>query len=199
MTDEEITAVLTSVVALRNKLTLKDIHNICRISVARQQSQRKSSRAQDATRIFSSIVALKDQLTPSDIKNLYRILAAHGQPPVCSSCGRPITDFRQFSWDHVFARSIGGPNDIKNMTPMCVSCNVKKGSHIKEECFCHVETDMLKQMKIKYNIQPQTTKKQKTVKSQVAVSSGNYNARKKNHRNHIRMNGWCADCLTFRR
>lgn len=199
MTDEEITAVLTSVVALRNKLTLKDFHNICRISVIRERLQRKSLSPKNTTAIFSTIVLLKNKLTPGDIKNLYRVLAAHGQPPICSSCDRPITNFRLFSWDHVFARSIGGPDDIKNMTPMCTTCNVKKGSHIREECLCHVESNMLAQMKVKYNIQPQKTKKQKPVKTQVSVMSNNYTEKKKTRRNHIRMNGWTATCLTFHR
>ena len=65
MTDEEITAVLTSVVALRNKLTLKDFHNICRISVIRERLQRKSLSPKNTTAIFSTIVLLKNKLSHS--------------------------------------------------------------------------------------------------------------------------------------
>jgi len=196
MTDEEITAVLTSVVALRNHLTLRDVYNICRVSVIQKQSQTESLSPQaKTTKFFMGVMTFKDQLTPGDIKNLYRILAAHGQPPKCSLCGREITDMRNFSWDHVFAKSIGGPDDIKNMTPMCVNCNVKKGSQIKEDCFCHVESGMLEQMKVKYNIQPEKTKKQKRIAPPVSV----FSEKKKTRRNHIRMNGWSANCLAFQR
>lgn len=196
MTDEEISGVVNSVVALEDQLTQRDLGTINRISVVRNKSQKSSM---CTTRILASIVVLKNQLTPNDIKNLYRILAAHGQPPKCSSCGRELTNFRLFSWDHIFARSIGGPNDIKNMTPMCTACNVKKGSRIKEECLCHVESEMLQRLKVKYNIQPEKTKKRKPVKSKVSVLSTNYSDKRKMRRNHIRKPGWCSDCLSFHR
>ena len=196
MTDEEITGVVTSIESLTDQFTPKDIRIISHVSVVRNQPQKC---AQEVAGILTSIMVLKDQLTPGDIKNLYRILAAHGQPPKCSSCGRELTDFRCFSWDHVFAKSIGGPDDIKNMTPMCTTCNVEKGSQIKEECFCHVESVMLQQLKAKYNIQPERTKKQKTGKPRGLTLSGKRNERKEPRRNHIRMNGWCDGCLSFHR
>ena len=197
MTDEEITEVLTSVVALKDKLTQRDLNIMCRISVIRKQTEKSSlCIARKATKILENTAAIKDLLTPKDIKIMYRILAAHGQPPKCSSCDRPITDFRLFSWDHVFAKSIGGPDDIKNMTPMCVSCNVKKGSHIEETCLCHVESEMLRELEPKYNIRPPRAKKQKPGVARALPSNVK---EKKTRRNHILMRGWTADCLAFRR
>lgn len=192
MTDEEITEVVTSIESLTDQFTLRDIRIINRVSVVRDQPQKCT---QEITGILTTIATLQNQLTSADIKNLYRILAAHGQPPRCSSCGKEIIDFKQFSWDHIFARFIGGPDNIKNMTPMCTACNVKKGSQIKEECFCHVESGLLQQLKVKYNIQPE----QKPVKIRTSALSSKYNEKKEPRRRHIRMNGWFSDCLSFHR
>ncbi len=182
MTDEEIQDVLTSVEALEDDLTLKDIKIIYRISVIRKNTQKTSLCTRGMTGILASIVVLKNRLTPGDIKNLYRILAAHGCPPICSSCGRKITDFKLFSWDHIFARSIGGPDSIKNLTPMHTTCNVAKGSFVDPVYFSHVDPELLKEMKPLYQDKPHKTPKPVT-KSHIDKPG------KTKKRHHIRLLG----------
>ena len=102
---------------------------------------------QEIKDILTSIALLWQELTPNEVKSLFRILAAHGHYPTCSACGKPISDFKTFSWDHVIARSIGGADDIKNMTPMHQNCNFAKGSIVDPTYFGHVDPELLHEMK----------------------------------------------------
>ncbi len=125
--------------------------------------------------ILTGISACWAELTPGEVKSLLRILAAHGTPPVCSACNKPIYDFKEFSWGHCFARSLGGPNTILNMTPMHVACNVEKGSKIDEKQFAHIDPDLLKE------IEPMSKGKPRRTSKKFAES---------HRRNHVRLNGW---------
>ena len=127
--------------------------------------------------ILVGIGACWSELTPGEVKSLLRILAAHGTPPTCSACGKPIYDFKEFSWDHILARSQGGPNDIRNMTPMHVCCNVAKGSKIDEAYFEHIEPELRKQ------IEP-------TCKGKPRKKTEKHYEESRKRRNHIRIKGW---------
>lgn len=45
----------------------------------------------------------------------------------CLCCGK-IFPLKKLSADHVIPVSAGGSNDIQNIQPLCLSCNVKKGT-----------------------------------------------------------------------
>ncbi|MBO4480297.1 MAG: HNH endonuclease [Alphaproteobacteria bacterium] len=124
-------------------------------------------------------------LTPNEVKSLLRILASHGEFPTCSACGKPITDFKEFSWDHIVAKSQGGPNEIGNMTPMHVKCNGAKGSKMDEAVLCHVDPELLKTMEPICKSSPKKPKKK------------HYEDVHK-HRNHLRIKGW-TDFNGYRR
>lgn len=130
--------------------------------------------------ILVGILGCWDTLTPAEVKGLLKILAARGYFPKCAACHKPITDYKDFSWDHIIPASKGGPDVIGNMQPMHVGCNVDKGSEIDEKYFCYIDPDLLKNA-------PKTNKRHcKTKKQVVAKKSENTEKR----RNHVRLNGW---------
>ena len=126
--------------------------------------------------ILVGISACWSELSRGEVKSLLRILAAHGTPPICSACGKPIYDFKDFSWDHCVARSLGGPDTILNMTPMHIECNLEKGSKVDADQFKHIDPELLKEIKPNCKGKPRRTNKKFTEAP--------------HRRNHVRLNGW---------
>lgn len=118
-------------------------------------------------------------LTPAEVKGLLKILVGRGILPKCACCGKPIFKMEDFSWDHLIAKSKGGPTAIGNLVPMHVWCNVEKGCELDERYFCHVDPEllesMLKETTKKHTRSPRKTKEQ---------------YHDKHRRNHVRANGW---------
>jgi len=46
---------------------------------------------------------------------------------ICAHCGRPVTGIRQ-TIDHFVPLSLGGGFDLRNLMPLCKSCNGSKRS-----------------------------------------------------------------------
>ena len=126
--------------------------------------------------ILSGILNCWQSLTPTEVKGLMRILIARGILPRCAACGKPIMTIQDFSWDHLIARSKGGPDLIGNVAPMHVGCNVEKGDEIDDKYFCYIEPEILQQM-----LKDTSKKKHKKSSKKGYVTS---------RRNHLRANGW---------
>lgn len=128
--------------------------------------------------ILSGILECWATLSPAEVKSLLKILIVRGVLPKCACCGEPIFKMEDFSWDHIIAKSKGGPNQIGNMVPMHVWCNVEKGSDVDEKYFCHVDPELLERMLKDVNNKHTRSKKSKEPHND------------KHRRNHIRANGF---------
>lgn len=128
--------------------------------------------------ILSGILECWATLSPAEVKSLLKILIVRGVLPKCACCGEPIFKMEDFSWDHIIAKSKGGPNQIGNMVPMHVWCNVEKGSEVDEKYFCHVDPELLERMLKDVNNKHTRSKKSKETHND------------KHRRNHIRANGF---------
>lgn len=90
-------------------------------------------RTEDVQKILHTLMLCADKLDRSQVKQLFRILISVGRFPVCVACHQPITDIRDFSWDHIWPASKGGSNELVNMQPMHCACNVAKGCEIQPQ------------------------------------------------------------------
>ena len=130
--------------------------------------------------ILGGILNCWTSLKPSEVKGLFRILISRGILPKCAACDKPIMSIEDFSWDHLIAKSKGGPDLIGNLVPMHVGCNVEKGDTIDDKYFCYIEPELLHKM---LKSKPKKRGKTKPTKSKD-------NDKDQCRRNHIRANGW---------
>jgi hypothetical protein len=133
--------------------------------------------------IKNLLVALESCATSMDrkqVKQLYAILIACGQYPVCPVCNQPITDIKDFTWDHIRPASRGGSDDISNMIPMHATCNVLKGNQYFEELF-DIKYEITAEIKLKISEEyvPAKTKK----------------GRKRKKRNIAKFKAWQSNCF----
>lgn len=135
--------------------------------------------------ILTAILGIWKELSPTEVKSLLKILMVHGELPKCAACGQPILSMDDFSWDHAFPESKGGPTVIGNLQSMHTQCNVAKGNEIDEQYFCHIDPDLLQQL----------IKNQKKHNSRSgSKSKSKYETTQR--RKHTRVNGW-ADMSSY--
>ena len=53
--------------------------------------------------------------------------------PICVLCGKPITDIKQLSTEHLLPKSKGGTSADNNVEPAHKRCNNRKGCMTYEE------------------------------------------------------------------
>jgi len=131
--------------------------------------------------ILAGILEHWKSLTPTEVKGLLKILMLRGELPKCAACGKPIFSMDDFSWDHAFPESKGGPTQIGNLQPMHTWCNVAKGDEIDETYFCHVDPELLEQM-LKDG-------KKKCGRSGGKSKKNKYDNSGDRRRKHVRING----------
>ena len=59
--------------------------------------------------------------------------AIHYEFCLCYLCGKPITKKQKWNLDHVIPRADGGESSEKNLRPVHVGCNHKKGALTLDE------------------------------------------------------------------
>lgn len=151
MTDEEIRRVLKDIFVLTNSMDkehLKTLFQIltgekeivfCYPPALRKNIQRKITKTVNINHIGY-------QFNHKQIKQMYALMGDYGHYPVCKLCGKPIyinsqtisnsskkCSHKEFTWDHIYPKSLGGVNDLSNMQPSHKLCNNLKGSNVKEE------------------------------------------------------------------
>lgn len=81
---------------------------------------------------------LCNQFRPRQIKSIYKIISDYNYYPRCQLCGQPIKVITkgssgsalEFTWDHIYPKSLGGSGNLVNMQATHKLCNQMKGSNI---------------------------------------------------------------------
>jgi len=149
---------------------------------------------QEVKKVIMSLLGCADTLSRFEMKRIFRMLIVRGIFPECASCHQPITSEEEFSWDHIYPKSKGGKNSVKNLQPMHKACNESKGDdvNIDEHFFDHMDKGMIPT--VMDNIQKRTRRKTKKDKPQKYKNEENkainHYKKDKPRRNKLRGNGW---------
>ena len=164
MTDNEIRQTLRDVLVLTNSMDKEHLTKMLQILLASQYA------GSDAN-LFCVINLRKNvkkhlnkyldsnhllaRFNHKQIKQIYAIMGDYGHYPVCKLCGKPIyinsetvrnpvtqRNNKEFSWDHIYPKSLGGANDLSNMQAAHKICNNHKGSNLPEE-HAHCQINIL--------------------------------------------------------
>ena len=151
MTDNEIRNLLKDIFVLTNSmdkehlkalfqiLTGEQVSGLCYPPILRKDVQRKLTKT-------SSINHVGYQFNHKQIKQMYAIMGDYGHYPLCKLCGKPIYinsqtvrnsvkqyNNKEFTWDHIYPKSLGGTSDLSNLQETHKLCNNLKGSTPPEE------------------------------------------------------------------
>ncbi len=151
MTDNEIQQVLKDIFVLTNSMDKEHLLKLFqiltgedKIGLVFEPTMRKT--VKKALKDYISMGHLWTQITYKQMKQMYTIMGDYGHYPVCKLCGKPIhingqtvrnsvtqRNNKEFTWDHIHPKSLGGANDLSNMQPTHKICNNIKGSTLPEE------------------------------------------------------------------
>ena len=151
MTDSEIRQVLKDVFVLTNSMDKEHLKKIFQILTGEKEvglfyppALKKSIQRKITKNININHVGY--QFNHKQIKQLYTIMGDYGHYPVCKLCGKPIyinsqtvrnsatkCSHKEFTWDHIQPKSLGGTSDLSNLQEAHKLCNNIKGSTLPEE------------------------------------------------------------------
>ena len=110
------------------------------------------------------------------IKQMYTIMGDYEHYPVCALCGKPIRinsetmqdpsyrkSSQEFTWDHIYPKSLGGANDLSNMQPTHKSCNNSKGAIVPED-LTHYQINVVVNICFKDSLQKIVRPKNRNIK-----------------------------------
>lgn len=67
----------------------------------------------------------------------YKFILIQKQKNKCAYCGVKVNRIhghkRQATLDHIYPKSLGGTNDLKNLQVLCHDCNNKKADTVTQE------------------------------------------------------------------
>ena len=151
MTDNEIQQVLKDIFVLTNSMDKEHLIKLFqtltgedKVGLVFEPTMRKT--VKKALKDYICMGHLWTQITYKQMKQMYTIMGDYGHYPVCKLCGKPIhingqtvrnsvtkRNNKEFTWDHIFPKSLGGANDLSNMQPTHKICNNHKGNTLPEE------------------------------------------------------------------
>jgi len=151
MTDSEIKQVLKDIFVLTNSMDREHLKalfqiltgekevNLCYPPVLRKSIKKKLTNISETNHPSY-------QFNHKQIKQMYAIMGDYGHYPVCKLCGKPIyinsqtvrnsatkCSHKEFTWDHIQPKSLGGTSDLSNLQETHKLCNNIKGSTPPEE------------------------------------------------------------------
>ena len=147
MTHNEVKETLKTLCVLTNSMDQEHLKRIFLILVGIVQDDEKLFDIPDVRKTVKSLLIdytnskhLNEQFTPKQIKQIYAIMGDYKYYPVCGICGQPIIiDSKScknstkekpmgFTWDHIYPKSLGGEDTLKNFQPTHKLCNNHRGN-----------------------------------------------------------------------
>lgn len=154
MTDSEVKKVLKDILILTNSMDAEHLNKLLQILLinnqvsfdtslpANPQTLRKTTKKMISKRLNKRHVS--KSFNHKQMKKIYTIMGDYGRFPVCKICGRPININSQiacdtitqhtpeeFSWDHIYPKSLGGSDELINLQTTHKLCNNRKADKIK--------------------------------------------------------------------
>ena len=153
MTNDEVRKILKDVFVLSNSMDGEHLKRLLLVLLAtkdlpsdnlsmdnpkdlRKSTQRMISRFMRKRQVIK-------QFNHKQMKQIYTIMGDYGHFPTCKLCGKPIiidTEIarnsttnnakQEFSWDHIYPKSLGGSDELINLQPTHKLCNNRKADKI---------------------------------------------------------------------
>ena len=70
-----------------------------------------------------------------EFKEMKKLIILGQLAPLCTYCGKQITNPNDFTQDHFVSKANGGTNNLSNLVPCCKRCNQEKGMLNADEYF----------------------------------------------------------------
>lgn len=151
MTDAEIRQVLKDIFVLTNSMDKEHLKTLFQILTGEKEvglfyppALKKSIQRKITKSININHVGY--QFNHKQMKQMYALMGDYGHYPVCKLCGKPIyintqtirnsakkCTHKEFTWDHIYPKSLGGTSDLSNLQETHKLCNNLKGSTLPEE------------------------------------------------------------------
>lgn len=147
MTHNEVKEILKTLCILTNSMDKEHLKRLFLILIGIIQEDEKLFDIPDVRKTVKGLLIdytnakhLNEQFTPKQIKQIYAIMGDYKYYPVCGICGQPIivdsktcknsTKERpmEFTWDHIYPKSLGGEDILKNFQPAHKLCNNHRGN-----------------------------------------------------------------------
>lgn len=147
MTHNEVKETLKTLCILANSMDKDHLKRLFLILVGILQEDKDLFNIPDVRKTVKGLLVdysnqkhLNEQFTPRQIKQIYEIMGDYKCFPVCGLCGQPIIINSKttkdsskekpmgFSWDHIYPKSLGGKDTLKNFQPSHKLCNNHKGN-----------------------------------------------------------------------
>ena len=155
MTDNEIKETLKDLLILTNSMDKEQLQKLLQILMVDKCETDKGllpcvinlrKTVKNSLNSYIKSRHLVIQLNHKQMKQMYSIMGDYGHFPICKLCGKPIhitsetvrnsvtqRNNKEFTWDHIFPKSLGGSSDLSNLQATHKICNNHKGSTLPEE------------------------------------------------------------------
>ena len=152
MTSDEIKETLQEILELAKNMDKEHLKKILKILMISQQKNRSdllptAGLRNNVNKAINDCMKkdhLEKTFTCHQMKQIYQIMGDYGYYPTCKLCGQPVkidtktsrNSLRyaplEFSWDHIYPKSLGGSNDLVNMQVAHKACNNTRGNTLLE-------------------------------------------------------------------
>lgn len=167
MTDSEIKKTLKDILILTNSMDPEHLNRLLKVLLINTmedfefscpdnpQKLRKTTQKMITRRLNKRHVI--KSFNRKQMKQIYTIMGDYGRFPVCKICGRPIDinsetvqnskecTYQEFSWDHIYPKSLGGSDDLINLQTTHKLCNNRKANKVlgHDHFVVNVQVDLI--------------------------------------------------------